>query len=107
MDGNILLTIGPDGEAELYDDTYDITIHCTSQEEHDRAVKMMETANRMKWQTGNPTEAGYYNIKFKPNGSAHIKVETDYYNASIGRWRWFGEQVIKWCPIPEDEEDEA
>lgn len=58
------------------------------------------------WKTGKPTESGYYTIKFKPSGSTHVKVETDYYNASIGRWRWFGEQVIKWCPIPEDEDGE-
>lgn len=106
MDGNILLTIGPDGEAELYDDTYDITIHCTSQQEHDKAVKMMETANRLKWQIGNPTESGCYIVKYK-NGAKHTKVETDYFHAKTGRWNYFDEIVLKWCPIPADEEDEA
>ena len=107
MDGNILLTIGPDGEAELYDDTYDITIHCTSQEEHDRAVKMMEAANRMKWQTGKPTESGDYLVKYM-TGNGRIKVDVEHYSAKSGNWYWHhSHRIIKWCPIPEDEEDEA
>lgn len=33
--------INDDGELEEYDSTYDITIHCTSQKEHDETVKVL------------------------------------------------------------------
>ena len=42
MTDDILLTIGEDGKASLYDDTYDITIHCESQEEQDEVKRILE-----------------------------------------------------------------
>ena len=42
MSDGIMLTIGDDGEATLYDDTYDITIHCESKEEQDEVKKVLE-----------------------------------------------------------------
>lgn len=37
-----------DGKWAVYDDTYDITIHCESQQEQDDAVKMLERANECR-----------------------------------------------------------
>lgn len=42
MSDNIMLMIGDDGKATLYDDTYDITIHCESKEEHDEAMRLLK-----------------------------------------------------------------
>ena len=42
MSDEIMLIIGDDGEANLYDDTYDITIHCESNEEQDEVRKALE-----------------------------------------------------------------
>lgn len=42
MSDGIMITIGDDGEATLYDDTYDITIHCESKEEQDEVRKALE-----------------------------------------------------------------
>lgn len=38
----ITLTLNEDGVAEVYDDTYDITIHCESEEEQERVVGILE-----------------------------------------------------------------
>lgn len=46
MSDGIMLTIGDDGEATLYDDTYDITIHCESKEEQDEVRKALENIPR-------------------------------------------------------------
>lgn len=43
----ILLVLNDDGVAEVYDDTYDITIHCDSKESQDRATAMLK--NCMRW----------------------------------------------------------
>ena len=42
MSDGIMITIGDDGEATLYDDTYDITIHCESKEEQDEVKRVLE-----------------------------------------------------------------
>ena len=42
MTDEIMLTIGEDGKASLYDDTYDITIHCESKEEQDEVKRVLE-----------------------------------------------------------------
>ena len=44
MSDGMLLQIRDDGTAELYDDTYDITIHCTSQEEQDATRVLLKRA---------------------------------------------------------------
>ena len=44
---SILLMLNKDGVAEVYDDTYDITIHCVSEEDQAKAVAMLE--NCMRW----------------------------------------------------------
>ena len=41
-DDVIQLAINENGVAEIYDDTYDIVIHCKSQEEQDDAVKALK-----------------------------------------------------------------
>lgn len=55
MSDNIMLMIGDDGEATLYDDTYDITIHCESKEEHDEAMRLLKNVpperKEEKWTT--------------------------------------------------------
>ena len=42
MSDEIMLTIGEDGKASLYDDTYDITIHCESKEEQEEVRELLE-----------------------------------------------------------------
>lgn len=39
----LMLIFNEDGIAELYDDTYDITIHCTSKEEQEKVLKILES----------------------------------------------------------------
>ena len=38
----ITLTLNEDGVAEVYDDTYDVTVHCESEEEQERVVAILE-----------------------------------------------------------------
>lgn len=38
----ITLTLNEDGVAEVYDDTYDVTVHCESEEEQERVVGILE-----------------------------------------------------------------
>lgn len=47
MEDSIFLMLNKDGVAEVYDDTYDITIHCDSEEGQKRAEEMLK--NCMRW----------------------------------------------------------
>ncbi len=44
MSDEIKLTINDDGIAEIYDDTWDITIHCISEEEMNANYKRLKEA---------------------------------------------------------------
>ena len=46
MSEELVLFCNEDGKWELYDNTYDITIHCKSKEEQDKAIEMIHKANR-------------------------------------------------------------
>lgn len=39
---SIMMLVGEDGVARVYDDTYDITIHCTSEEERKICEKVLK-----------------------------------------------------------------
>lgn len=48
-DEGIQLYIDDDGKANLYDDTYDIIIHCETEEERDKVMQILKRANEMHW----------------------------------------------------------
>lgn len=45
MSEELVLFCNKDGKWAVYDDTYDITIHCESRQEQDEAMKMLNKAN--------------------------------------------------------------
>lgn len=44
MTDEIMLMIGEDGIAREYDDTYDITIHCESEEDREKAIERINNS---------------------------------------------------------------
>ena len=42
IDDVITLVLNEDGVAEVYDDTYDVTIHCVSEEEQKKTIEALE-----------------------------------------------------------------
>lgn len=46
MSDGLMLSIGDDGTAKVYDDTYDITIHCESGEKQEEVRKALESIPR-------------------------------------------------------------
>ena len=104
MSDGIMITIGDDGEATLYDDTYDITIHCESKEEQDEVRKALEniphwipvTENTLPedgipvnvtWVNRKP-EFYYSEIKDKPYTATAIYFR--------GKWFWYSCVIEDW-----------
>ena len=129
MSDEIMLTIGDDGEATLYDDTYDITIHCESKEEQDEVRKALENIPHwipvterlpenndpvnVTWVNHNP-EVYYMDIKDKPfTATAHYHRGHWYWYSSVTQdnldeyGTWTPDLVDKdveitaWMPLPE------
>jgi hypothetical protein len=101
MSDGIMLTIGDDGEATLYDDTYDITIHCESKEEQDEVRKALE--NIPHWipvTEDTPTEDDDYWCTFDAETGRFV----DWCGWYKGQWVvWIDgspnpvSNVIAWC----------
>lgn len=101
MCDEIKMVIGDDGVARMYDDTYDIVIHCESQEERDRVEEKLLRTNWI------PV------AERLPDSSRYVLV-TDYGETDIGRrfdGRWLDYQgnklkdVTAWMPLPDPYEE--
>lgn len=62
MSDGIEVLIGDDGVARMYDDTYDITIHCETQEEHDEVLEMLQGSQWIPCSDRLPDDIGYYTV---------------------------------------------
>ena len=107
-DDSILLMLNDDGVAEVYDDTYDITIHCTSEEEQKKAEAMLQ--NCMRWipieerlpeneeyvlvSFGNFSLADIAHYEADDNGGAFYPGDDDRSYSSYGLF------VNAWMPVP-------
>lgn len=108
MTDSINLIFDKDGFAREYDDTYDITIHCESQEEQDAVLAKL---NR-RWipcSEGLPGVNGSYLVTVHPNYIVPSGIHVDILSWFNGKW-WFDldgqdaefpDQIIAWTPLPE------
>ena len=97
MSDGIMLTIGDDGEATLYDDTYDITIHCESKEEQDEVRKALENIPHWIPVTERlPEESGLYQVT-----DIQGNVVRYVFNANEGSVEYWRRCVKAWMPLPE------
>jgi hypothetical protein len=105
---NSILYIDDNCKAELYDDDYNITIFCKDEQEQQRAMKRLETANRMRWHDAKADP---------PEDSRDVIVYRDGIGSVMGFFdheihkRWldantcaFLDDVTHWMEKPEDPE---
>ena len=110
MKDGIMLTIGADGKAAVYDDTYDIVIHCESQEEQNQAMKRLENIPRwIPCSEGLPGVNGSYLVTVHPNYIVPGCIHVDMLSWFNGKW-WFDldgqdaefpDPIIAWMPLPD------
>lgn len=107
----ITLTLNEDGVAEVYDDAYDVTIHCESEEEQERVVGILE-----RYQGWIPVE----DTERTPENESYVLVSfSNFYHPDIARYEEndeggtyypgddedsylkYGLFVNAWMPFPE------
>ena len=96
MSDGFMLYLDDDGVARHYDDTYDITIHCESEEEMQRVIEQLKS---LQWIPCNERlpENGYWLWSAKGG-----EVQKDFY--WDGHWEHaekYGYEVVAWMPLPE------
>ena len=118
MTDDIMLTIGEDGKASLYDDTYDITIHCESQEEQDEVKKVLQ--NVPHWipvteRLPKEKDAGILKKLGTSKRSEYVLATVEVKGERMtvtactydGKWDWnmkyaFPDyKIVAWMPLPE------
>lgn len=110
-ENSILCTINEEGKLDVYDDTYDITIHCESEEEQDRVSKILE--NYQGWIPVEDTEhtpenESYVLVSFSnsslPDVARYEENEeggTYYPGDDEESYLKYGFFVNAWMPLPE------
>lgn len=106
----ILCTLGEDGVLSEYDDTYDVTIHCSSKEDQDQTVKIIKESNWIPTSERLPNEQefkthyrrNYHAAEFIVTINGATKSTTLYFKNGF----WFDEEnnyynVLAWKPLPE------
>ena len=108
---SIKLTIGEDGVARMYDDEFDVVIHCESEAEQEQLIRKL---NRMNW---TPTKErlpddwedvlvwfeyfryGDYNCMYSTYGIGNYSNQYDSWliNHETG---WTDLHVFAWMPLP-------
>lgn len=87
MNDGIMLTIGGDGIAKAYDDTYDITIHCESAEEQKKVKKLLMEKTKLQWTP--VTDGGEWKPLVDEDGESDLLLLSfeNFPNPCIGRYR--------------------
>lgn len=118
MSDGIMLSIGDDGIAREYDDTYDITIHCESREEQEEVRKTLE--NIPRWipcseRLPEEKDAGILKKLGTSKRSEYVLATVEVKGERMtvtactydGKWDWnmkyaFPDyKIVAWMPLPE------
>lgn len=104
---SILCTVGEDGVLSEYDDTYDVTIHCSSKEDQDQTIELIKRFNWIPVSEHLPEvpegidddDCPEFNVTIKGADKATtLKYSPD--------GIWFDDsgemyQVVAWKPLPD------
>jgi hypothetical protein len=125
IDEGIMLLLNKDGTADVYDDTWDITIHCTSEEEQKEAIKLLKKQMNSKWipcSERMPDKTGKYLVTITQGGTVHTTVRRFNPNPKHPKqneplftrrvplysgWERATHGVIAWMPLPEAYKEEV
>ena len=97
MTDGLEFVINADGVATLYDDTYDITIHCESKEEQDEVIRRMESYQWIPVTKRLPEENGEYLVTRESNGIYKYVDIVKKTNTSGD----IASDIVAWMPLPE------
>lgn len=111
MSDGFMLYLDDNGVARAYDDTYDITIHCESEEEQQKAIEQLKSLQWIPCSERLPfAEFGESDYVLTTCGYRDVKdtsvrwIRLLYFNG--GNWCYptgetYEQKVYAWMPLPE------
>lgn len=97
MSDGFMLYLDDDGVARHYDDTYDITIHCESEEEMQRAIEHITSMQWIPCSERLPEHSGIYLVTLTVAVEKYVVVR---WYSQRGGWIC-DEHPEAWMPLPE------
>ena len=92
-----------DGAFSTYDDTYDITIHCETEEERKEIIACLESTNWIPVSERLPETSGTYQVTCSEGKILHSTYAK--FQCKLKRWDLTGVRsywkVTAWMPLPE------
>lgn len=105
MSDGMTVVQNEDGTFSAYDDTYDIVIHCETEEEQKKVIERLESTNWIPASERLPEKHKAVITTVKYNGflgmyGAWLKTA---FIGDYGEWNGecIGGEVIAWMPLPE------
>ena len=95
MSKDLMIYFNEDGVARAYDDTYDIIIHCESEEEQEKAIELIKSTQRKPDEEKISDALLHIYRNIGTNTSAEGVVAIKYYIAEIYK-EVFGKEGPGW-----------
>lgn len=101
MSDEFMLYLDDDGVARHYDDTYDITIHCESEEEQEKAIELIKSRQWIPCSERMPERDQICIVTDETRKCAYeYGFHDETYDNETG-WTYLGHKIIAWMPLPE------
>ena len=92
-----------DGTFSVYDDTYDVVIHCETEEEQKKVIERLKSTNWIPVSERLPKASGTYQVTCM-DGRIYRSTYAKF-QCKLKRWELTGARsywkVIAWMPLPE------
>lgn len=103
MSDGITLAQNEDGTFSAYDDTYDIVIHCETEEEQKKTIARLESTNWISVSERLPEASGTYQVtcmdgRIYRSTYAKFQIRLKRWELTGARAYW---KVTAWRPLPE------
>lgn len=95
MDKDLMIYFDEEGVAKAYDDTYDITIHCESEEEQQKAIEQLKS---LQWIPCSERLPKYGEAVLTVNEDEDYEIN---HVIDEDNGEWFFDDAIAWMPLPE------
>lgn len=103
MSDGITLAQNEDGTFSAYDDTYDVVIHCETEEEQKKVIERLESTNWIPVSERFPESSGTYQVTCM-DGRIYRSTYAKF-QSRLKRWELTGARaywkVTAWRPLPE------
>lgn len=103
MSNEMTFAKNEDGTFSAYDDTYDIVIHCETEEEQKKVIERLESTNWIPVSERFPESSGTYQVTCM-DGRIYRSTYAKF-QSRLKRWELTGARaywkVTAWRPLPE------